>query len=368
MLASGAYGYPADYLIWVLLFASLVIHTWCFFKYFARRQRTPWRLVWGNVLIFLCLLGFLALSAETYLRFMYVQTESFGVTLPARKWFALYTDLNSLGCRDVEWTREKPPGVRRIACIGDSFVYGWGVEDPQDRFTGRLQTKFDQRQAHTVEVMNVAKPGWDTGQQIQPVKDMIEYYGADEILLGYVANDIENILPIADDFDPTEPPMCQFFNTDSSCLVEYLYYRLIVPRVPTVYSYHDWLGAGYASPELWQEQEERLQQMIDYCRAHHVTLRVVLLPFLRTGGEKFDLAAVHAQVQSFLESLGVQVLDLLPLVQGRDPADLAVNAADAHPNEQAHALFADAIWRAFYAQDAPGAAFTTPPATPGAPE
>ena len=361
MLATGAYGYPADYIIWVLLFASLVIHTWCFFKYFARKRRTPWRLMWGNALIFLCLLGFLALSAETYLRFMYVQTESFGITLPARKWFALYTDLNSLGCRDVEWTRSKPPGVRRIACVGDSFVYGWGVEDPHARFTGCLQARFDQRQAHTVEVMNVAKPGWDTGQQIQPVKDMIEYYDVDEILLGYVANDIEKILPVADDFDPTEPPMCQFFNTDSSCLVEYLYYRLVVPRLPTVHGYQDWLGAGYASPELWREQQHRLDEIIEQCRTHEVTLRVVLLPFLRTGGQKFDLATVHAQVREYLLTQDVPVLDLLPLLEGHSPAELVVNSADAHPNERAHALFANAIWDAFYASDAADTSDSAPP-------
>lgn len=362
MLASGAYGYPADYLFWVVLFISLIIHTWCFFKFSARERRPRLRLVLGNVLVFACLLGFVALLAETYLRFACVQTDSFGTTLPARKWFALYTDLNSLGCRDVEWTRAKPPGERRIACVGDSFVYGWGVEDPRARFTGLLQAKFDRRQSGTVEVMNVAKPGWDTGQQLQPVKDLIEYYDVDEILLGYVANDIEKILPIAHDLDPTKPPMCRSFNTDSSVLVEFLYYRLIVPHFPTVQGYHDWLGAGYAHPELWHEQQQRLQNVIDLCRAHDVNLRVVLLPFLRTGGQQFDLSVVHAQVREFLLRQGVPVLDLLPVLAGRDPADLVVNSADAHPNERAHSLFADAIWTAFYAQDAGSAAHVTPEA------
>jgi len=196
---------------------------------------------------------------------------------------------------------------------------------------------------------------------------MIESYGVDEILLGYVANDIEQLLPVADDFDPTKPPTCRFFNTDSSYLAEFLYYRLIVPRSPAVQGYHDWLGAGYALPELWKQQQQRLADMIEHCRAHDVTVRVVLLPFLRTGGDGFDLPAVHAQMQEFLLGQDVPVLDLLPLLAGCDPADLVVNSADAHPNEQAHALFADAIWETFYAPDSSAAPASTPPESQAAP-
>ena len=43
------------------------------------------------------------------------------------------------------------------------------------------------------------------------------------------------------------------------------------------------------------------------------------------------------------------MVDLLPTIAGRDPGDLVVNGHDAHPNEPANELFADAIWQAFYA-------------------
>ena len=74
----------------------------------------------GNALVFCCMTGMVALAAESYLRFIAVETDPFGLSLPARRWFVLHTKLNSLGFRDNEWSPDKPPGVRRIAFIGHS--------------------------------------------------------------------------------------------------------------------------------------------------------------------------------------------------------------------------------------------------------
>ena len=348
MFTSGAFGYLADYALWWLLFTSLTVHTWCFFKFFPRSRYRKSGLIVGNILIFLCLLGVVSLAGETYFRFVAVETDSFGLSLPARRWFALHGRLNSLGCRDKEWTVEKPPGVRRIAFVGDSFTYGWGIKRLEDRFPDRIQAMFDRRERGQVEVMNVAKPGWDTGAELQPVADMIDVYGADEVVLCYVPNDIEKLLPSDAGFDPISPPEPTVVNLSSSCLLDYFYRRTILPRVPTVRGYHDWLAEGFADPEIWRRHQEQFFAIVRECRAKNVTLRVVLLPFLQTGGEKFQPGALHATLRGFFESQGVPVIDLLPTIEGRDRRALMVNACDAHPNERANALFADTIWKAFY--------------------
>jgi len=349
MLTSGAFGYLMDYLVAWVIGLSLIIHTWCFFRCFPRQTYKKTGLVLGNVLVFASLLGVVAIAAESYLRFVYIATDSFGMSLPARRWFVIHTTLNSLGCRDREWPTEKPPGIRRVAFVGDSFTYGWGIENPDDRFPDHIQSKFDHRAPKAVEVMNVAKAGWDTGAQIQPVKDMISVYGVDEIVLCYVPNDIEKLLPIQEDFNPIRPPAPTWFNLESSCLLDYLYRRVYLPRVPTVAQYHDWLAAGFASEPFWQKHQQQLDEMISFCRSRRVTFRVVLLPFLLTRGEKFQTSQIHAMLRRFFESRDVPVVDLYPVIQNIPPAQLVVNRQDAHPNEEAQALFADAIWNAFYA-------------------
>ena len=199
----------------------------------------------------------------------------------------------------------------------------------------------------------MAKPGWGTSDEIQPIRDMVTLYGVDEVVLCYVPNDIEKLIPTTDEFDPTRPPEPRLFDPDSSCLMDFLYRRLYVPYVPTVRNYHDWLAEGYADEGIWRRQQEEIHAIIRTCRDNDVTLRVVLLPFIRTGGEKFRSAALHSLLARFLETNGVQVVDLLPTIAGRDLAELMLSGHDAHPNEQTQRLFAEAIWQAFYAKEGP---------------
>ncbi len=348
MFASGAFGYLFDYLLWWVLLLSLLVHTWCFFKFFPWKSRRKLGLILGNLLLFFCFLGVAAIAGESYLRFVSVRTDAFGVSLPARRWFALHTRLNSLGCRDREWTPAKPAGMRRIAFVGDSFTYGWGIARPQARFPDRIQSLFDARAPQTIEVMNVAKPGWGTIDELRPIQDMIVRYGVDEIVLCYVANDIEKLLPTADDFNPIRPPEPQFFNLDSSCLMDYLYRRIVLPRIPTVKNYHDWLADGFSDDGIWRRHQLELSAIIRLCQERGVTLRVVLLPLIRTSGEKLKIDELHAVLRTYFEANQTPVVDLYPVVAGIPADDLVVNRMDAHPNERAQSLFADAIWRAFY--------------------
>jgi lysophospholipase L1-like esterase len=348
MMTSGLYGYMQDYLLWVILFVSLLVHTWCFFKFFPRAKRPGTALVLGNALILLCMLGGIALLAETHLRFVSVKTDAFGMTWAAQRWFLLHTEFNSLGCRDKEWTRVKPPGVRRIAFVGDSFTYGWGIERVEDRFPDRVEARLNASGAGRFEVLNVAKPGWDTADQLQPISDMIEHYALDEVVLCYVPNDIEDLLPISEGFNPTLPPQPVFFNTSTSALVDYLYRRVYTPYLPSVRGYHDWLAAGYADEDLWRRQRDRLGAIIQLCRDRGVTLRVVLLPYILTGGERYNAQAIHALLTEFFEANGTEVLDLLPVLAGHDRQTLVVNRDDPHPNEKANELFATRIAERLY--------------------
>ena len=172
-----------------------------------------------------------------------------------------YADGESLVCLAAPSPVRGERDVRRIAFVGDSFTYGWGIEQVEDRFTDRIQVSFNSRSGDRVEVMNVAKPGWDTQQELQPVADMIDAYGVDEIVLCYVPNDIEGLIPTSPDFDPTTPPDPTWFNPDASYLLTQMYQRLWLPRLPTVRGYHDWLAEGVGEPTIWRRHERQLGAM-----------------------------------------------------------------------------------------------------------
>ena len=105
---------------------------------------------------------------------------------------------------------------------------------------------------------------------------------------------------------------------------------------------------------MWETQVGRLRRFAAKCGDREVKLRAVLLPYIRVDDSMLDRASLHAQVRTALEAVDVEAVDLLPAIVGKEWRELIVNHNDAHPNETAHALFADAIWKVFYARPFPG--------------
>lgn len=346
MWATGAYGYLSDYVCWYVVLVSAVVHTWCFFRLFPR-TRPRLRLAMGNALVFVCMLILVGLAGETYIRFFVVETDAFGASLTSKRWNMAYARVNSRYCRDKEWAKDKPVGIYRVAFVGDSFTFGWGINDPRDRFTDIIQRRFDERGEDAVEVMNVAWSAWGTLDERRAIGDMIDHYDVDEVVLCYLPNDLEPLLPVTDDFDPTEPPT-RFVNVQSSFLLDYVFHRVYVPRVCPLKGYCDRLWDGYADPQTWKKQQELLFDIIRLCGQRGVIFRAALLPLIRTGGDRYDAEHVHAQLAQFFAAHDVPVVDLLGTLTGGDPRELVVNHHDPHPSELAHRLFADAIWQAFY--------------------
>lgn len=100
--------------------------------------------------------------------------------------------INSLGYRGREFSREKPAGTTRILFVGDSFVYGYGVDDEQT--LPRLVEKQLQQRYENVEVINGGFHGSsmmqydlylrNEGYQLKP--DII-------VLVAYTGNDLFDI-------------------------------------------------------------------------------------------------------------------------------------------------------------------------------
>jgi len=348
MWSSGYYGYLSDYVASWLILISLIVHAWCFFRFVKRDRHPRLTLVIGNGLLTLCLLGVVAMGAEIYLRFVSTATDSYGATMTSKRWSIAYARVNSLAHRDHEWNDRKPAGVRRIAFVGDSFVYGWGIDDPENRFSNLIQKRFDARNPGAVEVMNVAWAGWDSREEAKAIVRMITDFAVDEIVLCYLPNDIESILPVTKEFDPQKPPRPKWIRVQCSFLLDYLYYRVYARWVPSVSNYFDWLADGFANDETWRSHQTDLGGIITDCRSRGVTLRVALLPFLRTTGTKFDAPRIHARLKDFFTLNNVPVVDLLPAIHGYETKDLIVNPHDHHPNERSNALFAETIWSAFF--------------------
>jgi hypothetical protein len=77
---------------------------------------------------------------------------------------------------------------------------------------------------------------------------------------------------------------------------------------------------------------------------------VVTFPFLHALQPDEGNRYAHQELDRFWRTLGVPHLDLLPVYKNLRPEQLTVNRYDAHPNERANRMAAQAIGR-FLAED-----------------
>jgi lysophospholipase L1-like esterase len=100
---------------------------------------------------------------------------------------------NSHGMRDKEYTIEKPDNTQRLLAIGDSVLFGWGVEQEHTYLniiedtlnqSGGLGTK-------KFEALNFGTPGYNTAMEIALLENKALKFSADLILLHVVNNDLE---------------------------------------------------------------------------------------------------------------------------------------------------------------------------------
>jgi hypothetical protein len=94
--------------------------------------------------------------------------------------------LSSAGMRDREYARSKPPGVRRVAVLGDSLTFGTGLSAEQtypDVLEERLR-------ADRVEVLNFGVGGYDVADDAAVLEHAALAYEPDLVLVGYCVNDV----------------------------------------------------------------------------------------------------------------------------------------------------------------------------------
>lgn len=99
---------------------------------------------------------------------------------------------NSVGLRGPEIPLEKASGTYRIALLGDSFVFGWGVEQPAS-FVQVLENELNSRAKELgferFEVLNFGVPGYSTFQEVGLFEEVGLRFKPDAVIVYFVEND-----------------------------------------------------------------------------------------------------------------------------------------------------------------------------------
>ena len=100
-----------------------------------------------------------------------------------------FSQINSLGQRDIERSVEKPERIFRILMLGDSVVAGHGLSDLNLTISRQLEDLFA---GYPIEVLNFGVGGYNTRAEVELLKTKGLAYEPDLVLLVFVDNDFAN--------------------------------------------------------------------------------------------------------------------------------------------------------------------------------
>jgi hypothetical protein len=236
---------------------------------------------------------------------------------------------NAFGFRSPEMSEKADPGVARIAFVGDSTTFGWGVAE-EDTFAHQVVAALSAA-GRKVDGFNLGVGNYNTAQELALFRDAGARMKPDIIVLSYFINDAE--------------PMPHYATTDwldeHSAAWVVLRYRLdsLARQFGQSPDWKHYYRNLYEPDSAgWAATQKALSGFSEAARDLDARLVVFHIPELREL-KPYPFDDVTAKVRNAVESRGVTFIDLLPSVEGEDPASLWVTVPDPHPNAKAATAF-----------------------------
>jgi lysophospholipase L1-like esterase len=292
--------------------------------------------------VFAALLWTAVVAGETYLRYVHDATDQWGATLTNISWHRRHLRLNAQGFRDREFAGLKRSGAPRVACVGDSFTMGWGVDEAQDCWPQRLGALLEERAPGRFETLNLGMMGHGTGEEARLVDDLVARRLAERVVLAYCLNDADDLLPPDRQFTAKKLPRPTWVEPHSF-VADYFWFRLRLFDDPYLRDADLRQADAYRDEAVWAKQRERFARIAQTCAAARLPLTVVVFPFFSDWGAEYRFDECHEKTAAAWRDLGVPVVDLREACRDIPRGELVVNRFDGHPSARAHDLAARAI-------------------------
>ena len=211
------------------------------------------------------------------------------------------------GLRDVTRPVETREGLRRVVILGDSVVFGHGLEAPQ-AFPQLLEGSL-RASGHDVDVFNLALPGWSTRQERLAYERIARKYKPNVVVLGVCLNDLAEL-----QINLTKPPgfLLSLFKHSAAVRVALGASKREIGAVEELF-------AAFGSARV----DSAFRLFFDEVRAlkgetakDGATFVMAVFPFRFQLESKAPPPSVQRRILEFAKAENITAFDLLPEIAG----------------------------------------------------
>ena len=252
----------------------------------------------------------------------------------------LWIETNRLGLRSYE-PMGRDPHRTRIAVVGDSYTFGFGVKMPdafsavmERRLNGLLPNRIElSSETSSYEVMNFGVGGYSTLDEAAVVEHRVKPWAPRLIVLAYTLNDPENT--------PLQPVHSYYQD------VQLWQYSHLLRRIARTHmqmsirhfgngDYHRYL---HAAPAKWKSVPQGFARIAVAARSMGAEVLLAIFPHCKQmHWDAYPYRELHAQVAGAGHAAGFHVLDLLATMERQTPLSVRARADDDHPNRRGHRM------------------------------
>ncbi len=241
---------------------------------------------------------------------------------------------NNYGLRDHKNLTPKVESIR-IAFVGDSFTFGWGV-NYANTIPKLLEDKANKTLSCSkrIEVFNLGVGNYNSSQQSHLYKELKDLIDPDYTIVLHFINDSEP-------FIASRPNIIE----KNSYILNFIANRLNSKKVG---NYSDYYQSLY-SDDTWNGNKASILQIDRLAKENSKNnFTVFLLPELRQIGSYSPLIKTYSKRESFFKENKIEYYDLREFLNKKsnsDPSKLWVSKYDSHSNAFANKLISNYIFK-----------------------
>ncbi len=251
-------------------------------------------------------------------------------------WTQSKVSLNNFGYRGGKLDLEKKAGILRIYSLGDSYTYGWYL-DQGNSYPDILEKLVNQEFPGKVEVINASQPGFSPQEELERFENDGSLFSPDVVTIGI------NIFDLMDkEFKPTAEKSPVLSN---SKLFQLTFGNADRRRIDLANRDEIRRVLEEASPQL-QKFKDRLSKLNELVKATGGKLVLIVFPEFNPSNpnEPYRFVKFHEDMKKIAADQGIILVDFFEVFSKiDDKKSLVLNPVDSHPSAFAHQLAAEEL-------------------------